>query len=174
MFENEIWKWISGYEGLYQASNLGNIKSYKRGRELILKPRIDKDSYHKVILADENGIRKEYRLHRLIAQTFLENPNNHPFVNHKDEDVTNNNVNNLEWCDAKYNDNYGTRNKKISDVQIGNAGKARPIKEIRPDKTEVIYSSVSKAGKQLGVTISSILSSMKRNGKCKGSRWEYL
>lgn len=64
--------------------------------ELILKPRIDKDGYYKVILADCYGIRKEYRLHRLIAQTFLENPENLPVVNHKDEDITNNKVSNLE------------------------------------------------------------------------------
>lgn len=174
MFEDEVWKWIPGYEALYQASNLGNIKSYKKGGELILKPRIDKDGYYKVILADCYGIRKEYRLHRLIAQTFLENPENLPVVNHKDEDITNNKVSNLEWCSVKYNNNYGNRNKKISQSKINSPKTSKLVKEIKPDGTEVIYPSLKEAERQTGHFTGNISSAIKRNGTCGKSRWEYL
>lgn len=110
----EIWKNIEGFEGLYQISNYGNVKSLKYGKERILKPRKDKDGYLRVGLYI-NGKGKDYTIHRLVALYFI--LNNDLFktqINHKDENKENNNVNNLEWCDAVYNTNYGNRNKKIS------------------------------------------------------------
>lgn len=110
----EIWKNIEGFEGLYQISNYGNVKSLKYGKESILKPRKNKDGYLRVGLYI-NGKGKDYTIHRLVALYFI--PNNDLFktqINHKDENKENNNVNNLEWCDAVYNTNYGNRNKKIS------------------------------------------------------------
>ena len=106
---DEIYKDIEGYEGLYQVSNLGNVKSlnyHNTKKEKILKPAI-RNWYLKVDLC-KNNKKKTYFVHRLVAQAFIENPNNYSFVNHKDECKTNNVVENLEWCTQKYNCNYGT------------------------------------------------------------------
>lgn len=98
---------IQEYEGLYQVSNLGRVKSLKYGKEKILKGGKDKQGYIYVILCKE-GKKNNFRVHRLVCETFIPNPNNYQCVNHKDEDKTNNNVNNLEWCNQNYNVNYGT------------------------------------------------------------------
>ena len=117
----EEWKDIKGYEGLYQVSNLGRVKSLgnnKSKKEKILDPKPNMYGYKEVRLSKE-GKRKPYKVHRLVAIYFIPNPNNYKEVNHKDEDKTNNHVSNLEWCDRKYNINYGTRNKKASDSMKG-------------------------------------------------------
>ena len=111
----EIWKPIEGYNGLYQVSNMGRVKSLgnnKTRKEKILKLHSDKDGYLKVQLHKE-GKKKNYLIHRLVAQAFIDNPNNLPQVNHKDEDKTNNCAENLEYCDSSYNTNFGTRNERI-------------------------------------------------------------
>ena len=109
----EIWKDIKDYEGHYQVSNLSRVKSIKFGKERILKPVTDRHGYLIVGLW-KNNKQKIYKVHRLVAEAFLPNPYNLPQVNHKDENPLNNNVNNLEWCDAKYNNNFGTRIERIS------------------------------------------------------------
>lgn len=123
--ENEIWKDIPGYVGLYQVSNLGRVKSLDRFTIRVsdnakvfykgtdLKFRLDRRGYLNVQLS-KNGIVKKYRIHRLVALSFIQNPDNLPCVNHKDECKTNNIVSNLEWCSIEFNLNYGTRNKRIS------------------------------------------------------------
>lgn len=109
----EIWKEITGYEGLYQVSNLGNVRrighleTNKNGiqrmlKDKNLKPKVDGKGYVHVILFNQNK-RKTIRIHRLVAEMFIPNPNNYPQVNHKDEDKQNNKVDNLEWCTNKYN-----------------------------------------------------------------------
>ena len=110
---DEIWKDKKNYEGHYQVSNCGRVKSIKFGKERILKLRTDKDGYFKVDLSKNNKL-KTFTVHRLVAEAFLPNPYNLPCINHKDECKTNNNVNNLEWCNSKYNINFGTRNEKAS------------------------------------------------------------
>lgn len=109
----EIWCPIKGYESMYEVSDKGRVRSLKFGKERILKPGRNPEGYLLVVLC-KNGERKAYKVHRLVAKTFIPNPDNLPQVNHKDEDKTNNSVINLEWCDLKYNCNYGTRNKRIS------------------------------------------------------------
>lgn len=107
----EIWKDIKGYEGLYQVSNQGRVRSLYKGVR-ILKTRNNK-GYLRVALYKENKY-KHISIHRLVAEAFLPNPKNLPQVNHKSEIKTDNRVENLEWCDSKYNDNYGNRNNKLS------------------------------------------------------------
>lgn len=109
----EIWKDIPEYEGLYQVSNLGRIKSLQnyRGKGNILKQRIKKGYY--TIGLRKNAKRKWYLTHRLVAQAFIPNPNNLPQINHIDENKLNNNVDNLEWCTVKYNNTYGTRIERV-------------------------------------------------------------
>ena len=111
-----IWKDIKGYEGRYQISNLGEVKSvprlvankngYRKVKERILRKKIDTRGYFVVNLC-RNGLHKMYTIHRLVAETFMPNPNQLPQVNHKDENKLNNRLDNLEWCTAKYNTNYG-------------------------------------------------------------------
>ena len=122
---NEIWKDVVGYEGLYQVSNLGNVKSLPRciewkgsirhQPERLLKPANNGKGYLRVCLC-KNGKEKHCRVHRLVASAFIYNPNNLPEVNHIDENKTNNCVDNLEWCDHEYNINYGTHNQRIAEA----------------------------------------------------------
>ena len=110
--EGEEWRDVIGYNGLYQISSYGRVKSlrnkYGTYREKILKQLLNKFGYLQVNLNKE-GKMKTFYVHRLVAQVFIDNPNNHPQVNHKNEDKTDNCVDNLEWCTQKYNLNYGSR-----------------------------------------------------------------
>ena len=118
--KKEYWKPVVGYEGLYEVSNWGRVKSLNynhTGKGKILKQQQSMDGYYSVGLS-KNGILKRYYVHRLVAEAFLPNSDNLPLINHKDENKTNNNVDNLEWCDAKYNCNYGTRTERLSKSQI--------------------------------------------------------
>lgn len=110
----EEWKPIVCYEEKYQISNYGQVKSLNyrgSGKDKILKLQKDTYGYSKVILY-KNGKAKTRMVHRLVAEAFIPNPNNLPQINHKDEDKSNNCVDNLEWCSAKYNNSYGSRKKK--------------------------------------------------------------
>ena len=109
----EIWHDTEGYEGLYQVSNKGHVKSLKWGKERILRPMINSSGYYHIGLYND-GVRKAFRLHRLVAEAFIPNPDNLPEINHRDENKKNNCVENLEWCDRGYNINYGTRNERVS------------------------------------------------------------
>ena len=109
----EIWKDCKGYEGKYQVSNYGRVWSIVR--QQYKSQREDKDGYLIVTLVAKNGKIKKERVHRLVALVFIENPNNYPQVNHKDENKGNNCVENLEWVTAKQNCNYGTRNERVAE-----------------------------------------------------------
>lgn len=167
----EIWKDIEGYEGLYQVSNLGRVKSLgnnKTRKEKILKGIKERGDYLKVILCKE-GNRKHFKVHRLVASAFIPNYNNLPQVNHKDEDKNNNRVDNLEWCDCKYNINYGSHNKRMI--------KANSIPIIQFSKTgEFIHKwdSAREAEKELGIDKGNICSCLKGRYKTAGNyKWEY-
>lgn len=108
----EIYKDIKGYEGVYKISSLGNVKSLKFGKEKIMSPRKSGNGHLKVTLFLNNK-KENFLIHRLVATHFIPNPNNLPEVNHRDEDKTNNCVDNLEWCDRRYNTNYGNNAPKI-------------------------------------------------------------
>lgn len=112
----EIWKDIEGYENLYQISSEGRVKSLnynKTGKEGILKICKDKKGYIICSLSKNNNL-KTFSVHRLVAKAFIPNPNNLPQINHIDENKSNNQLTNLEWCNNNYNRNYGTRNKRAS------------------------------------------------------------
>lgn len=107
----EIWKDIEGYEGRYQVSNLGRVKRVTTGR--ILKSGKNRGGYLYVNLCKQ-GVVSNKRIHRLVAQAFIPNPENKPDINHADEDKTNNMVSNLEWATRKENLNHGTHNDRVS------------------------------------------------------------
>lgn len=117
----EIWKSIVGFDGLYEVSNLGNVRSVghivksKGGTRMtngkLLSPTLG-NGYYRVCLKHPNGKKYSKLVHRLVAEAFIPNLDNLPYVNHKDEDKTNNKVENLEYCDALYNTNYGDGKKK--------------------------------------------------------------
>lgn len=124
--KEEIWKDIKNYEGLYQVSNFGNVKSLERKikrlehtkkiNEKLLKKVIDKTGYYIVGLS-KNNKNKKICVHRLVIEAFVPNINNLPCVNHKDENKLNNNLDNLEWCDYKYNNNYGTVKERMKKIK---------------------------------------------------------
>lgn len=113
MIFNEVWKDIECYEGLYQVSNIGRIKSLKNGKERILKPQLSYKGYYRIALY-KKGKGTIYSVHRLVAEGFIPNPNNLPIINHKDENKLNNNSKNLEWCTYSYNSNYGHCKDSVS------------------------------------------------------------
>ena len=135
----ELWKDIEGYEGLYQVSSLGAIRSLDRYRNRpsksgnmyiqrykgkVLKQTLN-DGYFTIYL-HKDGVNKFYSVHRLVAKAFIPNPNNLPQVNHKDENKQNNCVENLEWCTAKYNVNYGTAIERLKLAIIGKSKNFTP------------------------------------------------
>ena len=136
----EQWKPIIGYEGLYEVSNFGNVRSldrivkrwkgYSTKKGKIIIPFYEsKKGYYQVTLI-KDGKKKHYRVHRLVASAFLENPFNYTDVNHKDENKTNNHVDNLEWCTRKYNNNYGTKPERIRQTMIEKWKKAKQSKGV--------------------------------------------
>lgn len=149
--ESEIWKDIEGFEGLYQVSNMGRVRSLDRkdaqGRRLkgrVLADRHNNRGYHLVCLCRDGDIK--YRLiHRLVASTFLDNHDNLPQVNHKDENKENNAVSNLEWCTALYNDMYGTRNTRVAKAL------ERPIYVVTSSGHRYFFESARKAARLLGL-----------------------
>ena len=166
----EEWKVIKENPN-YIVSNMGNVKSlnYRRtGREKILKLKIDKNGYQIVGLW-KNGIKKIYSVHRLVAQAFIPNPNNLPQVNHKDENKQNNCVENLEWCDAKYNNNYGTRTKRIVEKISKSV--------LQMDKTNKIiaeFPSIKEAERQLGFRKSHISECCRgKKNTARGFKWAF-
>lgn len=121
LLPKQIWKDIPGYEGEYQVSNTGKVRSlnYQRTKGKVVKLKLcNKDGYMAIGLY-KNGKRTKYPVHRLVALAFIPNPNNYPIINHKDENKTNNTVWNLEWCTQKYNINYGNCRKKMSEAHKG-------------------------------------------------------
>ena len=181
----ENWKDIKDYEGLYQVSDCGRIKSqarniyYQNGtvhrtKEKILVPGLNNKGYSYVNLCKNGKTKKEY-VHRLVAMAFIENPENKPQINHLDEVKTNNVVDNLEWCDNKYNANYGTRNARIiqnrRSYKLGNAPKAKPVFCVELNKT---FDCAKRAEQELGIWGTSIIKVCKGKAKTTGGfHWKY-
>ena len=154
----EVFKDIIGYEGLYQVSNLGRVKSLERTRvgkdgctcvvkEKILKSKKRRDGYYQIHLNKDSKVRTFY-LHRLVALAFIPNPLGLPEVNHKNEDKSDCSVSNLEWCDRKANCNHGTRNKRIAESHK---------KSIYCPELDRTFNSIVEAAKVLGCADSTIV-----------------
>ena len=148
MTENEIWKDVAGYEGWYKVSNKGNVCSVDRvvrGRKYggrTLRPAYDIGGYLCVVLS-KNGVTKNKKVHRLVAEAFIPNPNYLPQINHRDEDKANNNVENLEWCTRKQNANHEARTEKVRQKL------SKRVKAVNVESGEVItFNSTMEAGNE--------------------------
>ena len=170
----ELWKPIDGYEGIYEISNFGNVRNINwRGQgSRILKLHSDKDGYLRVGLCVNNRKSMKY-VHRLVANAFIDNPYGKPQVNHKDEVRYNNKVDNLEWVTCEENNNYGSRNSRLS-ISKRNTN-CKPIRQLTLDGKYVReWESLHEIGRQTGYDISHIMR------VCKGVmltgygyKWEY-
>ena len=163
----EVWRPIPNYEGFYEVSNMGKVRSVYRYRH-ILKPMISNTGYERVDLF-KNKHRRQFSVHRLVAMAFIDNPNAKPFVNHKDENKLNNSADNLEWVTHVENCRYGTaitrrtEHLDYSKRRINNAGQilacSKPI--IQYDKSGNYireWKSATECSKETGFSISGIRS----------------
>ena len=191
-----MWMIVDKYPR-YEVSDDGKVRVIKNNK--ILKNSVDARGYYKVTLTNDEG-RKTFFVHRLVAMAFVPNPNNLSQVNHIDEDKKNNNSDNLEWCDVKYNCNYGTRNKRISDGNKNKTFSAEHIKKLsdaqigdknnmygkRYDKsprakaiicieTQQKYLSCKEASEKTGISRTSLCNCLKGYSKTAGGlHWAYI
>ena len=181
----EIFLDVECYEGLYQVSNLGNVKSLKNNKtkkEKLLKTIKTSKGYLQVNLY-KNKTSKHFSVHRLVAQAFIENPNNYPCVNHKDECKTNNIASNLEWCTNKENINYGSRNerssKAISKAMTNNPKISKAVGAFKDNKLVMTFPSTKEAGRN-GFSQGNVAACCRNcyiregNNVFKGYEWRYL
>ena len=156
---SEVWKDIEEYEGLYQVSNYGRIRSFdrwvigksnsKRFKKGKILKTVEHNGYQHIFLY-KNGKGKWFYVHRLVAQAFIPNPDNLTEVNHINEIKNDNRVVNLEWCDRKYNVNYGTVKQRIADTKI-NGKRSKTVYQYTLDGELVAeYPSTMEIERQLG------------------------
>jgi hypothetical protein len=168
----EEWRDIPGYEGLYAVSNTGKVKAFEKViiRERVLKPGIV-GGYERVNLYNQDGVHQEY-VHRLVANAFIENLEELPYVNHKDENKRNNVVENLEWCTPKYNVNYGTsieRRTKHIDYTKVNKDRCQKVYQYSFDKKFIReYESISECARINGYSGTNISKACKNNRSAYG------
>lgn len=169
----ELWKDIPDYEGLYQVSNTGKIKSFQKWKrakcpdEYVIKGTVANNGYAQVTLYKKNH-RRKFLVHRLVAEAFVENPCNCAFVNHIDENKLNNCADNLEWCTVRYNNAYGTA--KFRSMLT----KSLPIVQLHPTGEWIaIYRGVSFAEDITGISHNEIAACLRgRLDSAGGYLWK--
>ena len=175
MSESEVWKDITGYEGLYKVSNKGNVRSVERkdsiGRRCggrVLKPLNHRRGYLQVDMYKNGKVKRKY-IHRLVAEAFIPNPKSFLEINHIDEVKDNNELSNLEWCTREHNNNYGKRTEKVS----------KKVKAVNIKTGEVLtFNSIREAGRK-GYTreyVSSACRGVYNTGGgnlYRGHKWSY-
>ena len=175
----EQWKPIKGYEGMYEVSTYGRVRSLnynhtKRPKLLSLGLSADK-RYYGVCLC-KHGKVKRFRVNRLVAETFIPNPCNYPVVNHIDGNSLNNHVQNLEWCTQSHNINHGKRNQIVSQKLRNRKDTSKPVMAILPNGDVEQYPSICEAARKLNGSDGTIWQAL--NGKVKrvygGRQWRYI
>ena len=177
------WRPVKGYEGSYEVSNDGEVRGidrwvnsgkgprFKKG--VIKTKKVDKDGYYRVYLSKDSK-KKQFLVHRLVAEAFIDNPENHPVVNHKDGNKKNNHVSNLEWCTRSHNDKHA--------FELGlrvptDGGMSKPVAKIDPETGLVlsVYDSLTGAAKVHGVSVTAISYAAKGKGKTScGFKWAFV
>lgn len=193
----EIWRNAPGFEGLYQVSNEGRVKSlarvivYKDGRKKILKEKIlenvKNDLGYYTVQLYKNGEKSRKKVHRLVAQAFISNPHGYTEVNHKDEDKTNNTVwvnddgsvdfekSNLEWCTHKYNINYGTRNERMKEKLFNRPDIAKAVGQYTLDDVLIeTFKSVSEVERKHPEFKTTSVSRCCRGGQMLNGKWQTI
>lgn len=172
----EIWKDIKDSEGLYQVSNLGRVRSLNHrnrpGYIKIMSPYVTKGGYYHLRIRKHGHIIRHVSIHRLVAETFIPNPNNFSQVNHKDENKKNNKVENLEWCSGSYNLHYGTCIDRIKSSHAKKHGK--PVRCI---ETGECFYTVMDASRKYGFNqgnISNACVGRNYTYTAHGYHWEFI
>lgn len=182
----EIWKAVKGYKGFYEVSNMGNVRSldrivhhsrnftrFQKGSVLTIRTNTT-GNYSSVMLHKDNKI-KHVKVHRLVAEAFIENPHGYREINHKDENKQNNNVDNLEWCTRLYNEHYGTKHErclKNTDYKAIAKKNSKAVLQLSLDG-EIVkkWSSLAEIRRTLGFSSGNI--SMRCNGRYKHPLYGY-
>ena len=181
----EIWKDVKGYEGYYLVSNLGNVKSVDRyvkhdeenvslKRGAYKKAQLFECGYMYINLS-KNGKSNYFRVHRLVAEAFIPNPDNLPEVNHKDENKLNNCVDNLEWCTREYNLNYGTGRERNKLKLINNLKLSKAVLQYTKDEVFIKeYPSAAEVERETGINHSNVaLCCMGKRKTAGGYIWKF-
>ena len=155
----EEWRPVKGYEGLYEVSNMGRVKSFHRHQIIIRKQRVDHSGYMRVCL-NKDGTCNTKLVHRLVAIAFIQNPNNYEIVNHKDGNKKNNAVDNLEWCTQSYNIKHAYHNRLMN--------RDKQKKTVILYKRYGEYGSITEAADALGLTPGSLSKAIHRNSSIHG------
>lgn len=180
MQNNIEWKFIEGYGGAYEVSNTGMIKSNHRVNKFgsnILVGKKDKDGYHTVLLV-KSGEKKYVRVHRIVAKHFIPNPNNYAVVNHKDANVSNNHVDNLEWCTISYNTKHAYSLGLIISPNKGKFGGlhkcSKTIIKMDLAGNEIErFKGAKEYAKRNNLSVRSFLGVCRISGEYKGFRYKY-
>lgn len=168
----EQWKNIDGYDGIYQVSSEGRVRSFQYNKWKVLSCHTVGKTNHLKIGLYKDKKRKHCYVHKLVANAFLPNPNNYTEVNHKDENPLNNNVENLEWCTHLYNMAYGTCQERSRRTHL-----ERTPSILMYDKKGVLkatFKSVVEAEKETKIPHSNIIACCKSRLKTAGGYvWKY-
>ena len=181
----EEWKTIKGFEGLYEVSNQGRVR---RADGKIISQTFRGRGYLGVCLHKNKRQFQKYT-HRLVAEAFIENPFDYPCINHIDENKTNNDISNLEWCDFRYNNSHGTRLERISEKLTGkklSSETCRKMSEVRKGRThkgravicletKEVFESAQMASRKLGLYRGMVAQVCRGKGETAGGlHWKYL
>lgn len=187
----EQWKDIQGYEGLYQVSDLGRIKSFKTSKPKILKNQPNGRGYLQIGLIKDK-VKTNFKVHRLVAEAFIENELNKPHVNHINENKMDNRAINLEWVTPSENMNHGTCQERRKQKIIGKKQSTEAIRKTIATKIKnntlnnkhtpvrcldenIEFYSIKEAAEHFGIRTSEISACCKGKRKtCGGHRWEYI
>ena len=172
MIDKEIWKDIPNYEGHYQASNLGRIRSIKKETKILKE--INRNDGYKYVNLSKNGKSKPIKVHKIIAKTFLSNPQNFPVINHKDGNKINNSIDNLEFCTQSHNlkEAYKLGLKKPNKINIRKRKKV--LQKDKSGKIIKIWDSIKEASIKLNIKDSNISQVCKNKRNYAGNYiWEY-
>lgn len=179
--DNEIWKDVNGYEGYYKVSNFGKIKSclriVKHGlgnadrtiKSRIIKPYNDNHGYHMVSLSKDGKVKK-HKVHRIVAEAFIPNPENKPTENHLNEIRNDNRASNLEWATYKENNDHGGHNERVSKTL------SKPIEQLDKNGNKISsFESVREASLATGIHIMNIKSCLAHKNRvfAGGYKWRY-